>query len=1084
MNLSSFSSAAAPQASSVLEDCPLISLSIKMGYHHRLGRLSLIFLLVLSALCPNWSVAQPTPVLSAEWDREHDRIRFQTAHQPDTLVSLEATTNLTNPAWQPIATGHEALDAYPDLSTGGMAFRFYRIVRSPRPANHDWKNQLQFPDDPFLSTESEGGRIRWVKFAILLSSPTRVLYQHSSLFPFHYDFLTRRVPEFRGLDRVAFDRRSLFREGQQVVLGAVLYPPDRNAREYGIQLVGQDPYPPEEALTWLELVRATLHPESTAVAFYVPTFEQQASAEAHRDEFSSHGFALASTERWVEMDHCYSPGWALGALKFFPAAEIDAAFADGRLQPNDILLTDGVPAETPLVAGIISLSPSTPNSHTAILANSFGIPFVYVPEASERARIRSLAGQEVLLTAYSSGNRSDVRVLSMQGKLTPLQRSELLSLKVTEPLEFSPKQSFGSLSSSTDALKPSDIRFFGGKAANYGLLRQAIPTHCPPAIAFSFDLWDQFMSQSMASGKMLREEIQSRLQAFTQYPPDLPSLKSNLAAIRKQIRNDASFTLEQRGAITDALRVFNSGKKIRFRSSTNVEDSENFTGAGLYDSYSGCLEDDLDGDTDGPSQCDATWDSERGVFRALQQVYASFYNDNAFLERLRHQVDEAKVGMGVLVHHSFPDEEEMANGVATLRYEFSAFSTNVFGNLVSQLGAYPVTNPDGDSLPEVVNASRYGSFSSVLLRQSSSKVPLGATVMEWEADYQGFLQLFLSVGLRFRQNFPQKASFSLDFEYKKDTNRLLIVKQVRPLPLPDASKPHDTYLVDNPATYQVAQEEFGDVFSNHRLKSLWNLSMITTSLSSNRVRMPLCRDAEVEYLEGRTTKTLSGPPSGWLAAQHSFDALNGISLDTWATGAGSEQRRWQLATEVRSKVYGSQPPIVTPQDFSYSVWVAYLRGQPTLDYEGKFSVTTQEVVRLHPTPQLMAGAIRRSPVFVITNTTKTQLITISPVYYWPKPPTDIAAGYTAPLIRFDETRIEGLTSTPLRLRSYYSQTYRPGHHNFSEEFIFEPGLDTEVPSALVEELRTHNIQLLHLHWLGGDEVRCTILGSDGKLRGF
>jgi hypothetical protein len=1044
------------------------------------GFLGVLFLIGSLAL----GAGQSAGDLTAEWDTENGWVRFQTSYQPDTLISLEASSSLTPSAWTPIALTHDGLDRYPDLTSARWPHRFYRINRSPRPPGHDWKNQVQFPDDAFLSAETEGGRMRWVKFSILLNDPTRVLYQHSRLFPFHYDFLTRRVDAFRGLDRAAFDRISLFREGQQVVLGAVLYPPDWKAREYGIQLVGQDSYPPEQALEWLELVRATLHPESSAVAFYVPSFEQRTAAESHRQHFVSRGFEIASVERWVEQDHCYASGWAVGKLKFFPASEIDIAYADGRLGPSDLLLTDGVPAETPLVAGIISLSPSTPNSHTAILASSFGIPFVYLPEASERDRVRSLVDQEVLLSAHSEGGRCEVRVLSLEGKLSADHRAELLALKAFEPLDFKPKERYGQFSASTAALKPADIRFFGGKAANYGLLRQSIPNHSPAAIAFSFDLWDVFMDQLLPSQQTLRQEIQGRLGQFTEYPPNLPSLKSNLAAIRSLIRNEARFAPEQQTSITHALSVFNPGKKIRFRSSTNVEDSENFTGAGLYDSYSGCLSDDLDADSQGPSQCDGTWSTERGVFRALQQVYASFYNDNAFLERLRHRVDESKVAMGVLVHHSFPDEEEMANGVASLHFEFSPFSTNVFGNLVSQIGAFPVTNPDGDSIPEVVNVSRFSSFSSVLLRQSSSKVPLGATVMNWDADYQGFLNLFLSVGLQYRQTFPAKTSFSLDFEYKKDTNRTLIVKQVRPLPLPDSSRAHDTYLVDEPTVYQVGQEEFGDVFSNHRLKSIWHLSTTNTSLVPQRASVPIYRDGSVEYLENQSKQTLIGPPSVWPAASHSFDANNSLSIDKWTTGVGVDQRRWQLTTELTLKVFGSHPPVLTQQEFPTHVWVAYAMGKPTMDYEGKFTTTTQEVVRLRPIAPLLPNAIRRAPVFVATNAARDRVLQVQPVYYWPKPPTGVAAGYTAPLVRFEQTQIVGLTSQPLVLRDYYSQTYRPGHHNFSEEFLFEPGLDPQVSPALLDELRKDNIQLVHLHWRGGEEVECTILGWDGKFRRF
>ena len=63
-----------------------------------------------------------------------------------------------------------------------------------------------------------------------------------------------------------------------------------------------------------------------------------------------------------------------------------------------------------------------------------------------------------------------------------------------------------------------------------------------------------------------------------------------------RIREQAEFTPAQRSAILGALSPFSDERKIRFRSSTNVEDSTTFSGAGLYDSFSGCIRDDTDGD--------------------------------------------------------------------------------------------------------------------------------------------------------------------------------------------------------------------------------------------------------------------------------------------------------------------------------------------------------------------------------------------------------------------------------------------------------------------------------------------------------
>jgi len=78
----------------------------------------------------------------------------------------------------------------------------------------------------------------------------------------------------------------------------------------------------------------------------------------------------------------------------------------------------------------------------------------------------------------------------------------------------------------------------------------------------------------------------------------------------------------------------------------------------------------------------------------------------------------------------------------------------------------------------------------------------------------------------------------------------------------------------------------------------------------------------------------------------------------------------------------------------------------------------------------------------------------------------MAAGYTAPLSRWVETVIEGYTSEPIVLRGWYSQTYRPKHHNFGEHFLFEPRLEPGVSQNILDELRAQNIRLIHLYVYG------------------
>ncbi|MCB1124892.1 MAG: hypothetical protein KDM81_00240 [Verrucomicrobiae bacterium] len=1001
------------------------------------------------------------------------RVRLNSSDHPGSVVVLETSPNLRE--WSTLGTFHEAVLAYPDRAADGASPRFYRIQVRPRGAEDDWKNQVIFPEESFRSP-SPGEAVRWVKFAILVDEPWRVFFQDSARFPFHYDFATQRLTPFEGMDRAAFDAVSLHRENQQVVLGALLYPPRPTFVEYGVQFIGLDPYTPNEIARWFELVKSTVHAPNGAGAVYLPTFEQSEVARTQATAFAERGITVASVDRWVAGNHVYAEGWAMGPLKFFPAAGINAAFAEGRLTPADILLTDGIPAETPLVAGIISLTPSTPNSHTAILAKSFGVPFVHLPDAMEQARTQALVGHRVILRATVQLDEGRVRVIDVEASLTPELEAGLLALKIPVAIDYAPKEPFGAIGVPADTLTPDDIRFFGGKAANFGLLRRALPVNSPsPAVALSFDLWDAFLDQALpGTDRSLRHEIALRLAPFTAFPPDIAALKTVLAGIRDLITDTAGFTTGQEQALIELLGVFDPGRKIRFRSSTNVEDSESFTGAGLYDSYSGCLLDDLDGDDTGPSACDPTQRNERGVFRAIRRVYASFYNDNAFLERLRHQVNEAEVGMGVLVHHSFPDDEELANGVATLdcRYANPA-RPFLSGDMVTQLGAESVTNPDGSATPEVVNYFRSGSIAGVELRAYSSRVPLGGLVMDWQGDYLGFGELFKQVADGFAALRPEKARFHLDLEFKKDVNLGRVVKQVRELPDPAGTNQTVPFLIDDPAEWVVAQREAGDVFANHRLKSVWALHAANVRLTPPNIARGLYVEGSVDYLDlvAGVVRSLTGSLESWPGASNSVEG----TTTSWTTGAGPELRRWSLTTSVVTNVSGTTPPIFTQNDFGLLLNVDYAVPRPTVSQLGEFTTTTQEVAFLEP---------RRVPgpndILVRRAAGRSGGVQVEIDFYWPNEPP-AAAGYTAPLVRFSGTRITGLTTEPVVLTGYYSQTYRPGHHNFTEEFILEPRLEPGLSPTSRAELEAANIRFLYLQ-LGFIEPRILAVGADGKFR--
>ncbi|MHC4991489.1 MAG: hypothetical protein ACYTGC_10955 [Planctomycetota bacterium] len=237
------------------------------------------------------------------------------------------------------------------------------VAVQPLAAGPFSKSSIVFPDDPFAvqSTNNDPG---WVKFTILTGDLNTVYFQDSNTYPFHYDFATNELAPFLGMSPAEFDNVTLYEQGQQAILGAVILPPlvgfQHAIPEYGIELVRQDPYDPTLVRDLFNAVRANVIAGPEVQAFYFPTFEQRASAEQNEAWFLSEGIVVSSVARWASGNGCHSNGWALGELKYFEAAQIDAAYLDGSLAPEDILLTDAVPAEIPYVAGVISLSPVTP----------------------------------------------------------------------------------------------------------------------------------------------------------------------------------------------------------------------------------------------------------------------------------------------------------------------------------------------------------------------------------------------------------------------------------------------------------------------------------------------------------------------------------------------------------------------------------------------------------------------------------------------------------------------------------------------------------------------------------------------------
>jgi hypothetical protein len=135
---------------------------------------------------------------------------------------LEHSTDLVS--WNEAAQFQDGTFRFAAVESGRGGARYFRALTRTRTTADDWKNQVVLPGDAFANEEPNPFETdpppRWIKFMLMLPDPTRVYFQDSAKYAFHFDFASRRLAEFKGMSRAAFDAVTLVRAGQRAVVGA------------------------------------------------------------------------------------------------------------------------------------------------------------------------------------------------------------------------------------------------------------------------------------------------------------------------------------------------------------------------------------------------------------------------------------------------------------------------------------------------------------------------------------------------------------------------------------------------------------------------------------------------------------------------------------------------------------------------------------------------------------------------------------------------------------------------------------------------------------------------------------------------
>lgn len=302
----------------------------------------------------------------------------------------------------------------------------------------------------------------------------------------------------------------------------------------------------------------------------------------------------------------FSCAKSVGRLRLVDNPGDDSLFSSNEI----VVLAFALPDITP-VGGIITEQFSTPLSHLALRARSWGIPHIGLKKAL--SLLQPYDGHYVFFSADRSGY--EIRLATPE----EIAASEQRELPI--PTVKIPNADLRRHLLTKNATEES---IYGTKAAMLGKVKKLLDGHfkVPESFSIPFYYYAEHLKKSGVAKKLKELLLQ------TAFKTDRNYRKNQLEAMRQAfmaIPLDKSFLDECYQAMLGL-----KAKGVFVRSSTNAEDLAGFTGAGLYDTV-------------------ANVKDKKSLEIAIKKVWASVWNLKAYEERERFGIDHLHVFAGCLV---------------------------------------------------------------------------------------------------------------------------------------------------------------------------------------------------------------------------------------------------------------------------------------------------------------------------------------------------------------------------------------------------------------------------------------------------
>jgi hypothetical protein len=388
------------------------------------------------------------------------------------------------------------------------------------------------------------------------------------------------------------------------------------------------------------------------------------------------------------------PSEALNASVVYQPVVLGVAYGHVRLirgalevssvRPSDIVVSEWVPEQIPPVGGLVTSQLQAPLAHVAVLCRNRHTPDMALRGAVDLDMFTRLEGQLVKLSVAAQDCAVE--------RADPAEAQAAWAARRPATAGDPPPTSRCAGCSTWPRSMRQRPRFVGVKAAQMGRLARLEGLTTPGGFAIPFSAYrDHLQASGLDAGieAMLSDDAFVRDAGVR----TMRSAAVRAAIQRHPVRGDVLT------AVCERLQSWAPQRRSIFRNSTNAEDPDGFSGAGLYDSI----------------EVSARPTAQQ-VADALRQVWASVWLERAFEERDWYRIDHGAVAMGVLVQPWV--DSAVATGVAITGNPYKPGLDAVFIN--TQWSGATVTGALGHQMPEQYLAATWtGSIAPKLISGSS-----------------------------------------------------------------------------------------------------------------------------------------------------------------------------------------------------------------------------------------------------------------------------------------------------------------------------------------------------------------------------